>query len=539
MALEAMAEAAAALAGQPLRQLTDVSMAAPVVLPAGAGEAHELIRVCALREGGSVTAVVRCEESGFATDHFKATFRVAEDAASAAAPSLAGLPELDEMPASDAGIVDGTELYGPTFYQSGRFRHVALLPEVTAGSCRALVRGEDGQRWFGGADGSGLVLGSPGLNDTSWHVLQACVPHRRLLPAGCESVTFSGRDAAGAVEIRAVQVGGGAVADTTGTGTSGAETTRADSGGAAAEAAGAESGPAAKRARRSVPRPRSGSRSAPQATAVVVPAQARRTARTRAPAPPAEYVWDVEAVDAAGQPLVTWRGLRLADAGPLPRLAPWPLSLLSVYLERSAVALGLNPELRVTVHGRQPDAAAQDTTGPQAKVTMVPPPSPAPDSQPSAGKHGSPPNLARGTGPLDGFVLTVEAPGAAVCSWAAAVPVPPGGRDLGPALADFEEQLRIRPDEPPAVVSARLKAVAACLARSGAPEDSPLVADDADTADWLRLSVGGATLACTVVEISGVQGQVAVAIMTGEPGPARARGRGSGRRARPQAATRS
>ena len=155
-------------------------------------------------------------------------------------------------------------------------------------------------------------------------------------------------------------------------------------------------------------------------------------------------------------------------------MTPWPLSLLSVYLERSAVALGLNPELRVTVHGSQPDA-----TGPQAKVTMVPPPSPAPDSQPPAGKHGSPPNLARGSGPLDGFMLTVEAPGAAVCSWAAAVPVPPGGRDLGPALADFEEQLRIRPDEPPAVVSARLKAVAACLARSGAPEDSPLVADDA------------------------------------------------------------
>ncbi len=537
MALEAMAEAAAVLAGQPLRQLTDVSMAAPVVLPAGAGEADELIRVCALRDGGSVTAVLRCEESGFATDHFKATFRVAQDAVSAAAPSLAGLPELDEMPASDAGIVDGTELYGPTFYQSGRFRHVALLPEVTAGSCRALVRGEDGQPWFGGtgADGSDLVLGSPGLNDTSWHVLQACVPHRRLLPAGCESATFSGRDAAGAVEIRAVQVGGSAVAGTTGavtTGAGGAETGAAAAGAGAARA---ESGPVGKRAlRRPVPRPRSGARSAPQTAAVVVPAQSRRTAETRAPAPPAEYVWDVEAVDAAGQPLVTWRGLRLVDAGPLPRLTPWPLSLLSVYLERSAVALGLNPELRVTVHGRQPDA-----TGPQAKVTMVPPPSPAPDSQPPAGKHGSPPNLARGSGPLDGFMLTVEAPEAAVCSWAAAVPVPPGGRDLGPALADFEEQLRIRPDEPPAVVSARLKAVAACLARSGAPEDSPLVADDATGTDWLRLSVGGATLACTVVEISGIPGQVAIAIMTGEPGPGRARGRGSGRRARPQAATRS
>ena len=558
MALEAMAEAAAALAGQPLRQLTGVSMAAPVVLPAGADDAHELIRICALRDGASVTAVLRCEESGFATDHFKATFRVAEEAAGTAAPSLAaGLPELDEMPASDAGIVDGTELYGPTFFQSGRFRRVALLPEVTVRSCRALVRGEDGQGWFGGtgdAGDAGLILGSPGLNDTSWHVLQACVPHRRLLPAGCESVTFSGREAAGAVEIRAVQVSGSTAAGKAGAEPAGA---RAEPAGAGAESAGQEAAPPARQAvpdtghaaapaarrslRRSVPRPRPAAKAAqqPPVSAVVVPAQGSRTGESGVAPQAADYVWDVEAVDTAGQPLVTWRGLRLADAGPLPRQAPWPPSLLSVYLERSAVVLGLNPELLVTVHYGQPDAGtAPDTTGPQPRAAVVPAPSPAPDSQPPAGRHESPANTARGSGLLDGFVLTVEAPEAVVCSWAAAGPVPSGARDLGSALAGFEQQLRIRPDEPTAVINARLKAVATCLARAGAPEDFPIAADDDTGADWLRLRVGGATLACTVVEVSGVSAPVAIAIMTGEPGPGGPQGRGSGRRARPQAATR-
>jgi enediyne polyketide synthase len=439
MALEAMAQVAAALTGQPLRQLTAVSMDAPVVVPAHDRDAHALIRICALADSGSVTTVLRCAESGFATDHFRATFRVAQDLAGSAPLSLAAcMPELDELPASHSGIVDGSELYGPICFQSGRFRRAALLPEVTARSCRALVRGGgDGQSWFSVPDGladAPLLLGSPGLNDATWHVLQACVPHRRLLPAGCETVVFSGREADGAVEIRAVEI-------------------RPEAQGTAARAA---------------------------AQATAAPAEARA----------AEYVWDVEAVDAAGQPLVTWRGLRLADAGPLPRNAAWPPSLLSAYLERSAAALGLDPELRVAVHFGQPD------------------------SRPSAPD----PAHARGIGQLEGFTLTVRAPRDASCGWAAASPGPvPDDRGPGPELADVEAELRRRGD-PPAVVSARLQAVAACLGDPGPGTDSPVVAGSAADADWLVLQADGARLACTVVEVSGVSCPVAIAIMTPDPG---------------------
>lgn len=36
-------------------------------------------------------------------------------------------------------------------------------------------------------------------------MLQACLPHRRLLATGCESVTFSGREVRGALRVQAVR----------------------------------------------------------------------------------------------------------------------------------------------------------------------------------------------------------------------------------------------------------------------------------------------------------------------------------------------
>jgi enediyne polyketide synthase len=485
-----MAEAASALAGRPMRRLTDVRMEAPVAVPASADAEPAVIRICALRDGDCVTAVIRCAESGFATEHFRATFHEVDDPMGAATGSLAAsLPDLDEMPASDAGIVDGTELYGPTCFQSGRFRRAALLPEVTSRSCRALVRGGDGEPWFGDAAEGGeasLVLGSPGLNDATWHVLQACVPHRRVLPAGCESVTFSGRTADGAVEIGAVEIRAAAVQAGPGDTADGKPGGRVPGGGVS---------------RRSVPEPR---RAAP---AVVVPAQGGAPDAVRASAPPTEYVWDVEAVDSAGRVLVTWRGLRLADAGPLPRAAAWPASLLSAYLEHSAVALGLNSELRVSVHSGQADIASG----------LVPRPSPAPDHEPAAGEP-SHARSARGTGQLEGFVLSVRAPEATACAWEVAAP----DADFEPGLAELETELRpalAELGEPPNTAAALLTAVAACLVMAGAPGAGLVPADGTVLDGWLALRVGRAVLAGTVVQISGVSCPVAIAVLTGDAAP--------------------
>ena len=397
MALEAMAQAASVLTGRPVRRAAGVCADSPVVVPAGGTDPGTVIRICALRDGDTVTVVLRCEESSFAADHVRAVFSCDVQPAEAATSLGDALPELDELPASDAGIVDGTELYGPVCFQSGRFRRAALLPEVTSRSCRALVRGGDDQGWFSGPGDqpdAQLILGSPGLTDATWHVLQACVPHRRLQFAGCDSVVFSGLAADGAVEVRAAVV--------------------RDPLRQAARDAAAPGQP-------------------------VIPRQGSGPEIRTPSAAAGEFVWDVEAVDTAGRPLVTWSGLRLRDAGPLPRATAWPPALLAAYLERTTAALGLDPELRVTVQCEPQDGAGSS----RPAGTVIPKPAPPADgpAKPAARlSEGSPPaHVAPGSGALEGYALTVWAPESAVCAWAAAAVQQseaagePGTAEPGPA----------------------------------------------------------------------------------------------------------
>jgi enediyne polyketide synthase len=219
VALEAMAEAASVLAGRPLRRLAGTRMDAPVVLLPG--DQETTLRICALRRADAVETVLRCADSGFQVDHFRALFPLGpvpepEPPGRAAAeppePPAAPRPGsgLGLTVASAGGMVDGTDLYGPVFFQAGPFRRVAFLPEVTSRSCSALIRGADDRPWFSGAPGMDvpLVLGSPGLNDAVLHMLQACVPHRRMLPAGFTALTVSGAEVRGAVQVRARREGG-------------------------------------------------------------------------------------------------------------------------------------------------------------------------------------------------------------------------------------------------------------------------------------------------------------------------------------------
>jgi len=129
---------------------------------------------------------------------------------------------------------------------------------------------------------------------------------------------------------------------------------------------------------------------------------------------------------------------------------------------------------------------------------------------------------AVGTGPLAGFSLTVAAAVPVACGWTA---VAPGQRrDHPPArMAAVYAQLRERLAEPTATLAARLRAVGSCLASAGLGEAEQAASEPlsvtAITGDgWTLLRAGTATIACTVVEISGVSSQVAIAILTGTAG---------------------
>ncbi len=531
MALEALAQAASVLAGRAVRQAARIVMAAPVVLPDGPGDSDALIRICALRDGNTVTAVLRCEDSGFGVEHARAEFCVDAEEAAAAAD---GTPLVTALSPGQSGLVDGAELYGPICFQSGRFRRVAILPEVTSLSCRALARGTDDQPWFAAetGPGAGLVLGSPGLNDATLHMLQACVPHRRLGLASCESVTFSGRIPDGAVEIRATA----AAQDRPAAPSTPASLTAA--GAAGSTAAGAAGSTAALATAVTAP---NGDRGGAARPAAVIPAQ-RPAAGSSPPAyaaqsEPAGPLWDIEAVDASGHCLVHWRGAHMRDSGPLPRNAAWPPSLLSAYLEHGARALGLDPGLTVSIQCGEPDDSRLTRTRPAdlpaAGVITLPSQRKPPDAAAAgpAAESARRTAIADSAGQLAGFTLTVASDAAVACGWAVTEAEHRAEAGTGPGRATAYGQLRQLAAEPPAASAARLQAVAACLAVAGAPPGCPVSVERVTSEGWALLDAGGAWMASTVVELSGVSRPVAVAILTGAPlaepgGPGQDRPRG-------------
>jgi hypothetical protein len=281
--------------------------------------------------------------------------------------------------------------------------------------------------------------------------LQACVPDRRVWLADCASVAFSGVPATGQVEIRAVAT---AVSSS---------------------------------------RPPALSRPAVTAGQAGVPAPA--VSPDDLTAAPAEQAWDVTAADSTGRVLAAWQGVRLREAGQQARTAPWPLALLPVYLERAAIRLGLDPDLRITAAiGASPGPAADSLAG------LVPPP--------------------RASAPGGGLILSAGGAAFAACGWAPADPQRPVWPTDDAGLAATFSRLCSHLSEPPVASAARLQAAAGCLAQAQAPAGAPVIFDRATDDGWALLAVAGARLACAVVEVSGLPGPVAIALMTDPPRPA-------------------
>ncbi|GAA3119773.1 type I polyketide synthase [Planomonospora alba] len=193
-AVEAMAQAAAALTGRTVSGLRDCRFDRPVIVPEGAAR---IIRICALTgDDGEVEVVVRSDETGFAVDHFSARMSFSP-------------PEPLDVPAVRSTLPPhrGRDLYGPVFFHGPLFQRLRTYDHLRATACTAVLEGEG--RWrFGPGVHGGLVLGDPSVNDAAVHVLQACVPNRRLLPVGCDAFTVrSGSHDGGDLILSAVERG--------------------------------------------------------------------------------------------------------------------------------------------------------------------------------------------------------------------------------------------------------------------------------------------------------------------------------------------
>ncbi|MBW2274105.1 MAG: SDR family oxidoreductase [Deltaproteobacteria bacterium] len=180
MGLEAMAQVAAALTGDEGAPIFErVEFMRPVEVPP---DGKRTVRVAGLmRDDGSVELVLRCDASDFQVNHMRAALRF--DPAHAPGPADPALPEAGEAPELDPE----RELYGDLFFHDGRFRRVRRYRTLRGRSCVAEIDVRD-ENFFGAFQPQALVLGDPGARDAAIHAIQACVPHRDLLPVGVESI---------------------------------------------------------------------------------------------------------------------------------------------------------------------------------------------------------------------------------------------------------------------------------------------------------------------------------------------------------------
>ena len=202
LGLEAMAQAAMALVGSTTPpSFEKLELTRPIAV---SDEATTTIRIAALRRSADVVEVcVRSEETDFHVDHFRAQCLFGATAESDTtqiklSPVAPGLLPLDPA----------TELYGGILFHTGRFARVRgyrLLkakecvaeisadPEVEGGAgtgagLSTLDSRHSESAWFGPYLPAEFVLGNPGARDAALHAIQACVPHRRILPTGIDRV---------------------------------------------------------------------------------------------------------------------------------------------------------------------------------------------------------------------------------------------------------------------------------------------------------------------------------------------------------------
>lgn len=165
--LESMAQVATQLAGDVvIGAIEAVEFLSAITV----GIEGRRIRVAALRgEGGAIACEVRSEEDGFSAPVVRATMRRGESVLpSRRAGALAGRP--------------AQALYGPLFFHGPAFQRVAGIAEVSSRTLEAGLAGAADDKLFGAYEPQNLLLGDPVLRDCGLHLLQACVPHRRVLP---------------------------------------------------------------------------------------------------------------------------------------------------------------------------------------------------------------------------------------------------------------------------------------------------------------------------------------------------------------------
>src|SRR5262249_36810319 len=138
LALEAMAQAASALAGGDAPTgIDDVSFRQAIIVP-DRSAAH--VKILALvSEPGRVDVVIRSDDDGFVADRMRATFRFGPAAPLHHAPHANG---------HAAAAIEARRLYGPLLFQGEAFRGLHTYTRLSARRVAATLLPATPRAWF-------------------------------------------------------------------------------------------------------------------------------------------------------------------------------------------------------------------------------------------------------------------------------------------------------------------------------------------------------------------------------------------------------
>ncbi|HEX9255178.1 MAG TPA: SDR family NAD(P)-dependent oxidoreductase, partial [Candidatus Angelobacter sp.] len=198
LGMEAMAQTAKALEQTDcVPSFRNLRFARPIILPR-----HQsvTIRIAALRRRpGVVSAVIQCSNTGFQVDHFSGECVFEENQI-----ETFGSP-LVRSAKQDIPLDPSRDLYGPILFQSGRFSRVEAYQLLKSDQSIARLCPPKQNRWFARHLSPELVLGDAASRDAALHSIQACIPHKTILPVGVNRITTGTDWTHGAAHVHATE----------------------------------------------------------------------------------------------------------------------------------------------------------------------------------------------------------------------------------------------------------------------------------------------------------------------------------------------
>ncbi|HEY6251957.1 MAG TPA: SDR family NAD(P)-dependent oxidoreductase, partial [Candidatus Angelobacter sp.] len=182
--IEAMAQIAVALEDSDrLPEFQNLHFHHPIVIPKNKSVR---IRIAALRrQPGLVSVVIRCSNTSFQLDHFTGECRFPAEQPGEDLPATQ--PDAQEALALDPS----RQLYGSILFHQGRFRRVNKYFLLRADQSLSELAPPSSSAWYARHLPGEFVAGDPSSRDAALHSIQACIPHKTILPVGIDRIIGS------------------------------------------------------------------------------------------------------------------------------------------------------------------------------------------------------------------------------------------------------------------------------------------------------------------------------------------------------------